>query len=185
MVRVRWRWSLPLGHAVIDCIALIALITYSHRVFRSEVGGHGFVRPALLLQESGSIEWDPRTLPPPGPVLIITTGALPSGLIAGTLRPNAAYIGRRPLWDPIWLLLHEALSFPCWFLLGVWSDTRRGLLIKVMIGYLAARLLFVVTGSYDVGWRFQILFWMGMVLCLFGLGIAHQIRVGQRAARRG
>jgi hypothetical protein len=187
MMRVKWRWVLPLGHALIDCILLIALIAYSHRVYRGEtrdIPAPTPIRPALFLQESGSVDWDPRTSNPPGPVLLITTGDFPAGLLAGVLRPNAGDVGRRQPWDPIWFLLHEAFSFPCWYFIGAWIDAGRVRLGKFMIAYAAVRLVLALAGFYEVGWRIQILFWMGLAFWLAGLGLSRLIRVGLRAAKR-
>ncbi len=93
-------------------------------------------------------------------------------------------MGRRQPWDPIWFLLYEALSFPCWYFIGAWIDAGRVRLGKTMLAYAAVRLLLALAGFYEVGWRTQILFWMGMAFWLAGLGLSRLIRVGLRAANR-
>lgn len=186
MVRVKWRWILPLGHLTVDLVLVLALIAYSNRVFlrhRTALPSP-LLRPALLFQESGSVEWDPRTSGPPGPFNLIMTGNLPVGLLTGTLRPEAGYIGRRQPWDPVWFLLYEALSFPCWFAIGTWIDAGRSRLGSVMIGFIAVRLLVTILGVYEPGWRVQATFWMGFVSWLGGFGILHFVRVSVRVVKR-
>jgi hypothetical protein len=85
-----------------------------------------------------------------------------------------------PGWDPIWFLLQETLAFPCWYLIGIWADKRRRL-GRVMVAILAARLLIAVSGFYDVGWRFEELFWLGFGLWSLGVGIIRLFGSGQRA----
>jgi hypothetical protein len=98
MVRVKFRWILPIGHLVIDCILLGALIVYSNsHAYR---GDSGSSRTLILVQESGSVEWDPRTMGPPGSFSAIISGNLPAGLVSVFLRPEAGIVGGRRRWDP-------------------------------------------------------------------------------------
>jgi hypothetical protein len=115
--------------------------------------------------------------------LLITTGNLPAGLIASFVRPNAGYVGRRQPWDPIWFLLHESLSFPFWYFIGAWIEAGRVRLGKTMVAYVAVRLLLALSGFYEVGWRTQMLFWMGLAFWLTVLGLSRLINVGLRAAK--
>jgi hypothetical protein len=186
MVRVKCRWLLPIGHALTDCILLVALIAYPHRLFQQEKGAvypPAPIHAALFLQEGGSVAWDPKT----GlnePFMLIMSGNFPAGLISDVLRPQAGVVSRGHRWDRVWFLLHEAVAFPSWYLIGVWIDAGRFGLGKVMIAYLVVRFLIALTGFYDVGWRIQVLFWLGFTLWLAVLGSFRLIRAGLRAAKR-
>jgi hypothetical protein len=71
MVRVKWRWLLPLGHGLVDCILLVALIAYSNRMFPREKGGlheSPAIRDALFLQGKQLNRVGPRD-PPFRPVI--------------------------------------------------------------------------------------------------------------------
>jgi hypothetical protein len=186
MMRVKWRWLLPFGHGLVDCILLVALIAYSNRMFRREKGplhGPRAIQPALFLQESSSIGWDPKT-DPSGQFMLLLTGNVPAGLISEALRPQAGMVSRERRWDPVWFLLHEAFAFSCWYLIGAWIDAGRFSLRKIMSGYLALRFLMAFTGVYDAGWRIQVLFWLSLTLWLVGLGSSYLLRAGSRAAKR-
>ena len=52
-----------------------------------------------------------------------------------------------------------------------------------MIAYVAVRLLLALSGFYEVGWRTQMLFWMGLAFWLTVLGLPRLINVGLRAAK--
>jgi hypothetical protein len=187
MKRVKLRWLLPFGHAVIDCILLVSLIAYSNRMFRQEKGvlyHSAAIQAALFLQEGESVEWDPVTLPPPGPFMLIMSGNLPAGLVSGALRPQARIIRRECRWDRIWFLLQEVAAFASWYLIGFWVDAGRSRLGKVMIAYLAVRFLIALTGASDAGWRFQVLFWLGFTLWLMAVGVSRLIRVALHTAKR-
>jgi hypothetical protein len=187
MVRVKLRWLLPLGHTLIDCILLFSFIAYSNRQFRGERGAlypSAAIEAVLFLQEGGPVAWDPVTSTPPGPFMLITSGNLPAGLVSDILRPHAWIVRRGHRWDRIWFLLQEAFAFSCWYFIGVWIDAGHSRLGKVMIAYLALRFLIALTGVYDVGWRVQVLFWLGFTLWVAGLVSSRLIRVGLRAAKR-
>jgi hypothetical protein len=179
MTRVRCRYLLPFGHTLIDCILLVAFVMHLSRPFGREGAIHppSRARPVLLLQESDSFEWDPRTASPPGPFMLITSGNLPAGLISDVVRPEAGFVRRGQPWHHMWFLLQEAVASSCWFLIGLWIDMARPRLGKVMMAYLTLRLLLAFTGAYEIGWRIQISFWMGFMAWLVGLGIYRAIRL--------
>lgn len=186
MMRVKWRYALPLLHTLIDCILLAALIAYSNRVFRpqkSTLAGPTPLTFALFLQEN-SIEFDPRPSSPPGPFSLIMTGNLPAGVLSGVLRPEAGFIRARQRWDPLWFLIHESLSLSFWYLIGAWIDRGHVRFAVVMIIYFGLRLLLALSGSGEVGWKSQTVFWMGLLLWLVGVGFSKLIRVAGGAAKR-
>jgi len=186
MIRLKLRWVLPVGHAVIDCILLFALIAYSQRMFpkKSEFHSSAVIQAALLLQEGDSVEWDPRTLPTPGPFSLIMTGNLPAALASNVLRPEAGMLSRKRQWDPVWFALQEALSFLCWYLIGAWADGGHPRLGKVVLAFLAGRFLLAVVGVYEIGWRIQILFWLGCGVCSACVGLSLLVRGVLRLVRR-
>jgi hypothetical protein len=184
-MRVKFRWLLPIAHALIDCVLLVSLIRHADHLLRHKAANQrpsANVQPALL-QEGGSVEWIPMYDSPPGPFLVLMSGDLPAGLLSGILRPGAYVVNRVQRWDPIWFFMHEAFSFACWYLIGRWADTGRLQLGWVMIGYVVARLLVALTGLYDVGWRAEVLFWLCFALWVLGLGLSRAVRVGLRLAR--
>ena len=77
-------------------------------------------------------------------------------------------------------LLNETLSIGCWFLIGRWADASHVRLGRILMVYAAARLAIAVTGSYNVGWRVQVLFWL--CLGLWSVGVL-SIRAGLRLTR--
>lgn len=175
MPRVHFRWILPCGHGVVDCILLLAWIGYlSGTTKQALVSGPSI--SVKLAQEQGAVEFDIRYLPPPGPVLLLTTGNLPAGLISTAIRPDAGFERRGQAWDRTWLLLHEALSALSWFLLGLWIDLGGKRLRVPMLLYLVARSAFAVIGVYEVGWRMQIVCWMAFALSLTIIAILRPIR---------
>ena len=185
-MRVKYRWLLPFGHALIDSMLLVAWITLSGRLFPREKDSmyrSAPVQAALFLQEGGSVTWEPANLPPSGPFVLIMSGNLPVGLISAVLRPRASIVRRGHRWDGLWFALQEAIAFPSWYLIGFWIDTYRFRLGKVMIAYLAVRFLVALTGFYDVGMRIQVLFWLGFVLWLTGLGLSRLIKIGSGIAK--
>jgi hypothetical protein len=187
MRRVKWRWLLPLGHTVIDCALVFALIMYAHRLFqpkKSEVHPPTRFHAALFLQEGDSVEWDPRTLPPPGPFSLIMTGNLPAGLASSVLRPEAGMVTRKKHWDPVWFALQEAVSFMFWYLIGAWVDAGHPKLGKVMLAFVVGRFVLAVVGVYEIGWRIQVLFWLGFCLWLACAGLSLVFRVVSSAATR-
>jgi hypothetical protein len=107
------------------------------------------------------------------------SGNLPAGFASDVLRPRG-WIVRRGQWDRLWFVLQEAIAFPSWYLIGLWIDAYRSRLGKVMIAYLAVRFLVALTGVYDAGARIQVLFWLGLILWLTGLGLSSLIKVGLR-----
>jgi len=186
MARVKFRWLLPIAHACIDCVLLIALIAYTGRAFRHEKSNMRRTAgiQTVLLQEGGSVEWEPKyDVSFPGSFMAIVSGNLPAGLISGLVRPHAGLFTHRQSWDPTWFLIHEALAVSSWYLIGIWVDRGRRRLGMIMIGFLAARFLIALTGSYDIGWRTQVFFWLGFVLWLVAFSSPFIIRSGLRFTR--
>jgi len=116
--------------------------------------------------ENDSIGWSPawdEWSPDPRFVLLLT-GTLPAGIVSGSIRPEAGWQTRHRLWDPVWLLIHEAVAIPFWFWIGAWLDTGRSRLTRTMQAYLAGRiglavLAIAVAGSW---WTVQFVFWLGL-----------------------
>lgn len=180
---MKLRWLLPFGHALVD-ILLLSILTMHLTARLQSLQTHQPRRPvvrfAMFLQEDAAITFDPKTLPPPAEFLLVVTGNPVAGFVSTTARPEAGVLSPRRSWDPIWFLIHEAVSIPCWYLLGAWVDGRRPRLGVVMISYLFIRFTIAVAGQYEVGWRIQVLFWLGITMYLLVFG---SIRLGQTAWR--
>lgn len=81
------------------------------------------------------------------------------------MRPSAGVITHKKLWDPIWFLIHEVAAGLIWFAIGVGLEWRFFRIQRLMIAYLAARLIFAFLlrahGIANAGWRIEVLYWLG------------------------
>jgi hypothetical protein len=175
--RVRYRWILPIGHLAVDLLLLAAWINYGAMLLRN-IKSHGVAHPAsapiVRVQDSDVEVWDPPPYLPPQCAFLLS-GTAPAGEVSLAARPEAWNITRYKLWDPIWLLIHEAIACPLWFLIGMRIDTGRSRLRKTMVLYLIGRAGFglLVVGVPDaagLGVLLQVLFWLG--LAVYGLKCA-------------
>lgn len=180
--RVRFRWLLPLAHALIDCVLFFAWIESSDAQLRRRTQYVPSVAlQPVLLQEDGSVEWVPMYDSFPGPFLVLSAGTLPAGLASDILFPRAGLSGRQ--WHPAWFTANEILAFAFWYLVGRWADTSRVYMGRVMVAYVVARSLLALTRFYEVGWRIEVLFWLCFALWLLGLGVSRSVKLGLRLAR--
>lgn len=162
---MRLQLILPVAHVLIDCILLASLIHQANQMYRPRTSAppsHSVV--PVLLQDDPSLEWVPMYDSVPEPFMVLSSGNLPAGLLSDVIRPKAAQVtpGRR--WDPVWFFLNETFSIGCWFLIGRWADGGHIRLGRISMVYAVARIVIAVTGSYSVGWRIQVLFWLGLGL---------------------
>jgi hypothetical protein len=163
---------------VIDLWLLVCWIWHA-TVMLKEQKGH--VSPAQVVSTVAFLQdtpmtFDLSTIPPPPTFVLLVSGTLPAGIVSTYLRPGAGSQTRLKLWDPTWLLIHEAVAIPFWFLMGMWIDTGRSRMDKLMRFYLLTRaafgLLDAALGAAQFGILTQGLFWLG----LSGYGIAHGVR---------
>ena len=89
----------------------------------------------LLFQESGSVAFDPEFFEPPAEFLLLASGTVPAMLVSGAVRPKAHILTPAKLWDPIWFLIHESVSFLLWFGIGVSIDSGVMRIKKTMMAY--------------------------------------------------
>jgi hypothetical protein len=167
----RYRWLLPAGHLLIDGLILAVFIAHAHR--ETARGSRPQPRRTIeVVQEGSTVSWDPATLPIPAHFVLLATGNMPAAWVSLTLRPEAHVQSRTKLWDPVWFLIHESISFPVWFLAGFWIDSARSPIKRVMQFYLAARAGFaalaLVPGAARTAGTMQIAFWLG--LAIIGIG---------------
>jgi hypothetical protein len=131
--------------------------------------------PVLFLQDDSTVAWEPQYMPPGPEFVLLAFGNLPAAVISIVARPEAHIQNRKKLWDPIWFVLHETISFPLWFAIGVWVERGRVRLKKVMVGFLAGRFGFtaflVVPGIMRLGSALEMLFWLCVSLYAIGIGL--------------
>jgi hypothetical protein len=176
---VRWRWVLPIGHLAIDCVLLTALVSNSNR-FRSaccDSAPAAQFRPVLLQESVPSIRFEPRNVGPPGPFLLISTGNPVAALVTSAVRPNAWIVGWGRAWDPVWFLLHAVIACVSWYALGFWIDSGRHWLSKIMLIFLATRIVCAATTLYEIGWRIQVLFWWALAMWHLGMLLIYLFRL--------
>jgi hypothetical protein len=165
--RPGYRWLLPAGHLVIDCLVLALWVWHAEMVDRERPTFHAaaVVRP-VLLQEGGGPVFHDVYRHPPQEFGFMVLGTLPVGIVSIAIRPQAVSQSARQGWDPIWFLVHQGLSFPWWLLIGVLVDTGRWPLKKLMTSYLIARVSFatliLVPGIARLGTLAELLFWFGL-----------------------
>jgi hypothetical protein len=170
MMRLPCRFGtlLPAGHTAIDLILLAAWIWHAVVVLNAKKAWpHAPGNALAAYARNESIGWEPtphRSLPDPR-FDLIRTGTLPAGMVSSSIRPEAGWQTRHRLWDPIWFAIHEAAAIPFWFIIGVWLDTGRSGLGRLMQAYLAGRAALAVVATAIPGncWAaLQVLFWLGL-----------------------
>jgi len=167
---------LPIGHAVVDLVLLAAWVGYGTMLIRQEKvrsGGQSQPFQPVLFQDGDAVRWDPRPLPPPPRFALLMAGTLPAAAVSMSVRPEAWYVTRRRLYDPVWLLIHECVAIPFWFLIGFEIDGGDSRLRKPMLWYLVGRggLVPLVLGpgaAPNFGILLQFLFWIGFSIYGFG-----------------
>ena len=179
MARVQYRLGLPFGHILVDSILLLALIAFPNRMFHPKKNAYS-QRTSIPAE---GVEFDLRSLPPPGPYMLLATGNPLAGVISSALRPEAGIVTSKHPSDPFWFLLLQTISLPCWFLIGRWVDLGASGLGKAMIAYLFVRSFLAIAGVYDIGSRIQMLFWCFFVVWLISLGLYRLALRGMRFAR--
>jgi hypothetical protein len=184
MIRYRWRIGLPLAHFAVDCIILVALFGWWHE-------GCGPKRSAILpdapaiirVQEEGPV-FDPYSVPPNARLMLLAGGTLPAFVLSHFFRPHATYLDCQAPPDLVWFAFHSALALLCWYVIGRRIESGHRILGRVMLAYLAARLIFAVTGIYNFGARVQAYFWLGLLLILLGRSLTWTATRAVRLFRR-
>jgi hypothetical protein len=164
-MKLRWRIVLPFGHLTVDCVVLVLWLWHAHSLYRPKADLiPSRIEPVLLLQERGSVAFDPKFISPSAEFLLLASGTLPAMLVSGTVRPEAHIPTPKKLWDPVWFLIHEIVSFLLWFAVGVALESGLLRIRKLMAAYLAVRFgfaaLLMVHGVADIGWRIEVLSWL-------------------------
>jgi hypothetical protein len=168
MARLRYRWLLPLGHALVDVIVISHLIWQGYQWQRQLCRQPPVVRTETPPSE-GAERWDPRTLwdGRPRDLDFLLVGTIPAGLISYAARPEAGLQNCSRWWDPVWFSIYESIALLFWFLLGGWLDRPGAPLRKLLGVYLGLRLAFALfcwlVGMPSLGPGVETLFWI--VLC--------------------
>ncbi len=176
-------------HAVVDLLLLAFWIWHAAVVLNPLTQSRKQLPANALAAYAAteSIGWDPQVYSTPDRhFALMLTGTLPAGIVSYAVRPEAGWQTHRRLWDPIWLLVHESVAIPFWFLLGMWLDTGRSKLVPAMRAYVLLRVVLAVMAMVlptHTWWIPQFLFW----LTLAGYGLLRVIHgvfgAGRRTAR--
>ena len=156
---------MPLGHLAVDCLILGLWLWHASAIYRSNVDSLRYrAEPALFFQEGGgSVAFNPR-FPPPAEFLFLASGNPLALFVSGALRPEAGVLTPAKLWDPVWFLIHEGVSFLFWFGVGALLDYGLLRIKRLMTIYLVTRIGFaaclLVRGVAGIGWRVEVLSWM-------------------------
>jgi hypothetical protein len=181
MTRQGFRWLLPAGHLLIDCLVLALWVWHAETVDRERPSFH-----AMAVARPVSITNSPYPRPPQKFGFLVV-GTLPVGIVSIAIRPQAVSRSPRQGWDPIWFLVHQGLSFPWWLLIGAFIDSGRWPLGKLMASYLSARLFFgmliLVPGMARLGVLVELLFWFGLGVWAAVAGFLSAVRAALRVKR--
>ncbi|HUA57997.1 MAG TPA: hypothetical protein VML19_04535 [Verrucomicrobiae bacterium] len=164
----RNRSSLPLAHTLIDLALLAFWIWHAAVVLNPLTTRLKRTQPNALAAYASmeSIGWDPEVYSTPDRhFALMLTGTLPAGVVSYAIRPEAGWQTNRRLWDPVWLLIHEAVAIPFWFLAGMWLDTGRSRLARLLRGYVLLRVIVAALAMLLPAhnwWIPQFLFWLGL-----------------------
>ena len=164
----RYRSLLPVAHTLVDLLLLAFWIGHAAVVLNPTRPESRRAQPDVLAAYGAteSIGWSPEVYSTPDRHFsLMLTGTLPAGIVSFSFRPEAAWQTRHRLWDPVWLLIHEAVAIPLWFFLGAWLDTGRSRLARAMRDYLILRVALAVGAmllpAYN-WWIPQFLFWIAL-----------------------
>jgi hypothetical protein len=168
-MKFRWRIVLSFGNLAVDCLVLVLWLFHAPSLYRPKADASPWrIEPVLLFQEGGSFVFDPKSIEPPAEFLLLASGSVPAMLVSGALRPEAHILTLARLWDPVWFLIHETISFLLWFGIGALIDSGLMRIKKTMMAYLVTRFGFAVLLTWhrvaDVGWRVEVLFWLAFVV---------------------
>jgi hypothetical protein len=180
MARLRYRWLLPLGHALVDVIFLSHFIWLGYEWQSAEkpcphvpvVQSRTPAQEPWLGKEEGIVGWSSVDLwdADPWDLNTVAWGTPPAGLISHAVRPEAYIQDCTRLWDPVWFSIHEGVALLFWFLVGAWQDSPTGRFRKLLGVYLAVRFASAElcwTLGTELGYKAQGVF-LGL-LCILAL----------------
>lgn len=171
MVRIQFRWRLPIWHFLVDCAALALLIWQTQTLF-NKATAHAFARPAtapvLFVQEADAPGWDFHyDYPPPSAFVFLDVGNPVAMVVSALARPEAYVPIHRRLWDPWWFLIYESVALPIWFLVGMWAESGQAGLRQTMNSYLILRIcclpFLAIEATARIGQILELLFWLAFV----------------------
>ncbi|MGC9971383.1 MAG: hypothetical protein ABSE56_12425 [Bryobacteraceae bacterium] len=172
MARLRYRWLLPLGHALVDVVLLTHFVWQGNQwrsVTKAPCAEPAVAQPGAPA-EDGGVGWDPKYMwvAPRWDFRLLASGTAPAGLISLAIRPRADWQNCSRLWDPVWFAIHEAIALLFWFLIGAGLDRPRAPLRKMVGVYLGFRIASVFlcwTRWAPLGTYIQALFWLTFSVC--------------------
>ena len=175
MARLRYRWLLPLGHALVDAIVI------SHIIWR--VPTWHLAQPSV--QTTSELLLNARSVD----VMLLVSGTLPAGVIHVTVEMRGISWGRYDIVLPglapfescawAWVALFEMCALTFWFLMGSWSDSRGPPLRRVLCGYLMLRFALVPLCWSELsgpGIGLELMFWLIFAVYALVLGCRWLLR---------
>ena len=156
----------------------------------AETSGHtehlansGELRPVAFVQEgTPDFQFEMRVIER-SPFEVLVSSTLPAGLLSQWAMDDKA-----KTIDWKWLAIFEGVAAPFWFLIGWIVDRGQIAIYRWSLCLVIIRIVAISLSSStyrNVGWRFQVVFWLAATVYSFIAGIfwlMRRIRLVQRSA---
>lgn len=147
----RLRWTLPIAHLLLDSIFLCLWIWQTQVDMSNQKSALAIKPIAYAAQDDGGVTWEPTHIdaPIPGFFQLLAFGNVPAAVISMSIRREAWYQYRTKLWDPVWFAIHEAISFPIWWLLGALAEASSRGFRRMLTYFIFGRIALAIFGIWQ------------------------------------